>query len=183
MYIYESHMGDLYATQEPLNDDELYCETCGDSDTYLGCANNKKEAKKLLGNDKYIRAFIDKMFAVKVEIPPISINRYRLKPGTTLDNVKQERFKDGGSWINENSVLYKSITLIEDSVVLDIGFHTVEDWNDFDYVLVLDDNFLQPYTPFYGDNYGKTISNFEYLQRVIQKYNDEMDKLSFLERV
>jgi len=176
-------MGGLYAEQEPLGDDELYCEECGDSDRYIGCANTKKEAKKLLGNDKNVRAFINRMFNPKVELPPVAMNRYKLRPGTTTEDIKQERFREGGSWINKNSVLCKSITLIEDSIVLDIGFHTAEDWNDFDYVLVLDDDFLQPYTPFYGDNYGKTIDNFEYLQRVIQRYNDEMDKLSFLERV
>ena len=33
MYIYEDHMGGLYATDEVLSYEETYCETCGDSDT------------------------------------------------------------------------------------------------------------------------------------------------------
>lgn len=36
MYIYESHMGGYYASDEEYGYDELYCETCGDSDHLLG---------------------------------------------------------------------------------------------------------------------------------------------------
>ena len=32
MYIYESHMGGLYTSYEPLDYEDLYCEECGDSD-------------------------------------------------------------------------------------------------------------------------------------------------------
>lgn len=36
IYIYESHLGGLYISDEELSLDEMYCETCGDYD-YLGC--------------------------------------------------------------------------------------------------------------------------------------------------
>ena len=36
MYIYESHIGGYYASDEEYDYDELYCETCGDSDRLLG---------------------------------------------------------------------------------------------------------------------------------------------------
>lgn len=48
MYIYESHLGRFFWTEEMLTYDETYCETCGDSDSFLGCANNKEEAWDLL---------------------------------------------------------------------------------------------------------------------------------------
>lgn len=48
MYIYESHMGGFYATTEELDYEWLYCETCGDSDRYIGVANSRKEARRLL---------------------------------------------------------------------------------------------------------------------------------------
>lgn len=31
MYIYEDHMGGLYATDEVLSYEKTYCETCGDA--------------------------------------------------------------------------------------------------------------------------------------------------------
>lgn len=47
-HIYEGHMGNFFATNEKWDYDQLYCETCGDSDTYIGYAENAEEAWKLL---------------------------------------------------------------------------------------------------------------------------------------
>ncbi len=44
MYIYESHMGGLYTSDEPIDYDDLYCETCGDSDMELFEAETMTEA-------------------------------------------------------------------------------------------------------------------------------------------
>lgn len=35
-YLYENHMGGLYTSDEYMDYEELYCETCGDSDFLLG---------------------------------------------------------------------------------------------------------------------------------------------------
>lgn len=52
MYIYSDHLGGgLYTTDEPLTYEELYCETCGDSDQYIGYAGSRKEAWDLLRDD------------------------------------------------------------------------------------------------------------------------------------
>lgn len=48
MYIYEGHMGDLYVTDEALDDEDLYCEVCGDSDWLIGYAETREEAWGLL---------------------------------------------------------------------------------------------------------------------------------------
>lgn len=48
MYIYESHMGGLYVSDDDLSYEELHCEECGDTDTYVGYADTKEEAWKLL---------------------------------------------------------------------------------------------------------------------------------------
>ena len=48
MYVYESHMGGLFALDYELNFEERYCEQCGDSDWELGCANTREEAWELL---------------------------------------------------------------------------------------------------------------------------------------
>ena len=73
MYIYEAHMGGLYSSDELLDYEDLYCETCGDSDTYIGCAETKEEAWNLLRDDvdidgsggwdyEYVKKFIDGSF-------------------------------------------------------------------------------------------------------------------------
>lgn len=51
MYIYEGHMGDLYATDSELDIDELYCEACGDYDWLIGYAATREEAWELLEED------------------------------------------------------------------------------------------------------------------------------------
>ena len=56
-YIYQGHMGGFFATNEQLDYDSLYCDQCGDSDTYIGCANNAQEAWDVL--KKYTDTFDD----------------------------------------------------------------------------------------------------------------------------
>lgn len=43
MYYYESHMGGIYTSVEYYDFDDLYCEECGDSDTFLGDYETFKE--------------------------------------------------------------------------------------------------------------------------------------------
>lgn len=51
MYIYESHMGGLYASDTYLDYKDLYCEECGDHDWYIGRAFTRAEAWELLKDD------------------------------------------------------------------------------------------------------------------------------------
>ena len=51
MYIYESHMGGLFVSDEVLSYEQTYCETCGDSDYLIGYAETREEAWNLLKND------------------------------------------------------------------------------------------------------------------------------------
>ena len=48
MYIYEGHLGNLYVSDDIIDEDDLYCETCGDSDHLIGFASNRLEAWNLL---------------------------------------------------------------------------------------------------------------------------------------
>lgn len=36
MYLYENHLGGIYTSDEIIDEEELYCEECGDSDWYIG---------------------------------------------------------------------------------------------------------------------------------------------------
>ena len=51
MYIYESHMGGLYTSDEPLDYEDLYCEECGDSDWLVGYAETREDAWNLFKDD------------------------------------------------------------------------------------------------------------------------------------
>ena len=54
MYIYESHMGGLFVSDEVLSYEQTYCETCGDSDYLIGYAETREEALELLKDDTNI---------------------------------------------------------------------------------------------------------------------------------
>jgi len=70
MYFYESHLsGGIYSSEERIDWEYLYCDTCGDSDLEIGQASNAEELKKLLYNDyfyqccdEYIDRFIKETF-------------------------------------------------------------------------------------------------------------------------
>ena len=53
IYIYESHLGGLYISDEELSLDETYCETCGDYD-WLGC-----RADSWMDVAEYLRSKLD----------------------------------------------------------------------------------------------------------------------------
>ena len=45
-YLYDSHLGEPYETDEEL--DDTYCETCGDSDWLIGTFETDEERDALL---------------------------------------------------------------------------------------------------------------------------------------
>ena len=119
------------------------------------------------------------------------MNRYKIKPGTTIqdiisfgeENKAKYNFGTGGSWIFKNADYYFIIPLCDD-ISLDIAFpNDLNNWDDYDYVLVLDEMFGQPYTPFYYKlkNPKEVPGNF--LQTIINKYNEKMNELPFLARI
>ena len=48
MFIYESHMGGFFASEEELSYEECSCEVCGDRDWLVGKAETKEEARDLI---------------------------------------------------------------------------------------------------------------------------------------
>lgn len=51
MYIYDGHMGSLFATDHELSYQQRHCEVCGDSDWLIGYATTRAEAWDLLKDD------------------------------------------------------------------------------------------------------------------------------------
>lgn len=113
---------------------------------------------------------------------------YKLKYAPTEEELIKNGFREGGSWINKKakwvfeSEYYDAKTEFDMSISICFN-EDLEDWNDFDNVEVIDEDFCQPYTPFYGDNYKKDVHGFECLEWCIDKYNNFMDSFDFLEAV
>lgn len=118
----------------------------------------------------------------------MKIKRFKLKDNITKDDLIALKFRNGGSWIKKDAELFLSrcFECGKNSFEYSIGIafsSDINDWNDFDNVLVLDEDFCQPYTPFYGDNYGKDVNNFPVLEMVISNYNNFMDGLNIFEEI
>lgn len=104
------------------------------------------------------------------------IKQYKLKPNITKEDLLNAGFKLGGwqSKFTEPKVNY-GIELINDEINLFIEIETnTMKFDCYDNILILDEDFGQPYGAFYGDN------EFDYLNKVIEKYNFIMD--SFVEK-
>ena len=108
----------------------------------------------------------------------MKINRYKIKFDTTINEILNNGF--------EYSVNYKCLTkfiTLKNSIVLYIRIPLSEIYafDDINNVDVLDDDFCQPYTPFYN-NYDKDINvENKFLIDVVKRYNEEMNKITFLE--
>ena len=118
----------------------------------------------------------------------MKIKRFKLKDNITKDNLIALKFRNGGSWIKKDAELclskYFEYKKYDFEYSIGIAFSSnINDWNDFDNVLVLDENYCQPYTPFYGDNYGKDIKDFPVLETVIDNYNKFMSSLNIFEEI
>ena len=118
----------------------------------------------------------------------MKIKRYKLKDSVTKEDLIALKFRSGGSWINKDAELFLSRCFecgeYDFEYSIGIAFSSdINSWNDFDNVLVMDEDYAQPYTPFYGDNYGKDIDNFPVLEMVIAKYNRFMSSLGIFEEI
>ena len=119
------------------------------------------------------------------------IKRFVLKDGRpSNEDLEKYNFKSGGSWINDDSDMYTSYIWREKDkkyqdyeISFNMCFKKVrEDFNDFDNVLVLDEEFGQPYTPFYA-YMDRKIESFTFLNQIISAYNTWMSGFDFLEEV
>lgn len=114
----------------------------------------------------------------------MKIDRFKMRPNVSLNNIKCIR--EGGSWIHENAIQFISIPIHDKyPITLNIGFpEDLSKWDDFEYVIVLDEEFGQPYAPFYSFmNKPWLVKIGSALYTIIQNYNEEMRALPFLEEI
>lgn len=112
-------------------------------------------------------------------------NSYKLKNNVTERDLLDLGFKKG-SWrgcdkgldvVSKMVNLYGSIDL---SIFVKTNPVSFDDFNDTE---VIDFDFGQPYTPFYGKNYKKDVVDFEFLEAVVDRYNQAMDIEGIFERL
>jgi hypothetical protein len=133
-----------------------------------------KEKNKIFGK---------KQNEAKNETKLLKINRYRLKDGITEDDISKYHLKPGGHHIAADAGVF-IWTSIGPDISLDVGFpKDLSKWDDFNYVTVFDEDFGQPYLPFYKYLDGTEANNVSpFLRRVIKNYNKVMDSYDFLEK-
>lgn len=128
----------------------------------------------------------------------MKIKRYKLKPNITKEQLEKYGLKDGGSWVFNGCkhyihkyfhvkflCQYSEKKTRKGSFEFDIyiGFNDdISNWNDYDNILIMDEDFCQPYTPFYTD-FENDVTDFPCLEKVIETYNKYMDSLDFLEEI
>ena len=104
------------------------------------------------------------------------IKKYILNDNLTINILKKNNFKEGGFIKKIPFPKYYYYKKLIDDIELHIEISVNNDeifiFNDFDNIIVLDDSFCQPYTPFYESKKG-----FPFLNKVIIEYNNAMDEL------
>ena len=108
------------------------------------------------------------------------IARFKLKEDYDFSSLK---ISAPATWINKDAIKCVHYNLADD-VTLNIGFpEDLSEWDDFSYILVLDENFCQPYTPFYVAWCGEVKNLFRFLDLIIHNYNKKMRELPWLEEI
>lgn len=108
---------------------------------------------------------------------------YKLKYVPTVQQLRDAGFRPGGSWMHENAFMFAERRFAYELSVSICFFPDLGVWDDFYNILVLDEEFGQPYTPFYSENYKKDIKYFPVLESCIRQYNDFLDSFDFLEEI
>ena len=119
----------------------------------------------------------------------MTIKHFKLKDNVqTTEPFIMYGFTEGGTWITKDAALcYTQIYRYKKnnfSFSINVSVNKdVRNWNDYDNVLILDEAFLQPYTPFYDALYEKEVPNLPALEFVVKQYNKLLSKMPFLEMV
>ena len=178
MYIYESHLGGFYTSDEYLDYEDLYCEECGDSDGLFG-EYDENDAIRFWNDTKedytpnYIMQFIEETFNIK------GYNVYLLckdkKTGKIYVNFESKNHKFGECHALPSSVCITADA--EESLV-----YTLMSWNariltgpivyrhgeDVLYEYLVEDDRAEKDTTFYEKNswYGYvTADNYKPVER------------------
>ena len=83
-YLYESHLGGLYTSDDYIDIDELHCEECGDSDWLLGQFDSIEEFWNLIEDQVDIcgESYYQENYTTTTAVyyPPIYKNGVNINP-------------------------------------------------------------------------------------------------------
>lgn len=80
---------------------------------------------------------------------------YKLKYVPTVQQLRDAGFLPGGAWIHAEAFMFAERRFAHKLSVSICFLPDLDVWDDFNNILVLDEEFGQPYTPFYSENYKK----------------------------
>lgn len=111
----------------------------------------------------------------------LKIKRFEIDP-EKADLIKSLKKSSHLTYIHDGALYVAFKNLFSDSISVSLAFpEDYSKWNDFDYILVLDEDFGQPYYPFYcymNDPYKTRL--FPVLRQVVTNYNEFMESQPFL---
>ena len=107
MYLYESHMGGLYTSENELDYEYLYCEQCGDSDWLIGEFDTIEEYWDLIKDDCSINGrggwclqsiYVDICKEFNLPMPPLDENYWAdLSDNEIIKNI-EKYIKEDNKW-------------------------------------------------------------------------------------
>lgn len=114
------------------------------------------------------------------------IKRFKLKDGLEKWWLKNVPIEGEASWIHPKATRFISYILNINGIEIDvdIGFpENLTEWNDFEYIIVTDDDLCQPYGPFYTKLDNPHWEGDDSLNILIEEYNNLLSNLPFLEEI
>lgn len=101
------------------------------------------------------------------------INHYKLNPNISIERLEELGFKNGGWMPNIENPKMMFMGLLTNDIELYIEINTnTFNFDDHENIFILDNNFGQPYYPFYNEN-----DDSNYVRCVRDSYNRIMDSL------
>lgn len=99
-YLYESHLGGFYFTDEELSWEDRYCEQCGDSDWLVACIDNARDFTEAITyiydvcGEEYAEEFVAAFWDDELNMPavpmPMREHRYIFSPDRDPDKTSVE---------------------------------------------------------------------------------------------
>lgn len=108
LYVYQSHMGGFYVSKELLDYEDLYCETCGDSDWEYGDFNTFKEFYDVLINDTMYYDKDSKQWLLSEEALASIVNELVAYWKYPIQELK-EKENDHDSYTTINNRMYEIV--------------------------------------------------------------------------
>lgn len=102
------------------------------------------------------------------------INHYKLNPNISIERLEELGFKSGGWMPNIESpkMMFMGLLTSDIELYIEINTNTFE-FDEYENIFILDNNFGQPYYPFYKEN-----DDSNYVRSARDSYNRIMDSLA-----